>query len=88
MAGKTPNVPTFHFGKTTAYRGDQICGYTEVPAHIVLNLSSGEQVRLMAADEIKDFRTQRPALNKWLESAEQRTQPLMTRTAGAGGNTD
>jgi len=85
MAAKAIDVPTFHFGKTQAYRGDTITGYTEVPAHIVLNLSNGDQVRLMAGDEIKDFRTQRPQLQKWLESNAQRTMPL-TRAAGSGGN--
>jgi hypothetical protein len=88
MEGKAVNVnvPTFHFGKTCAYRGDQIAGYSEIPAQIVLNLTNGDTVRLSAPDETKDFRTQRPALNKWLESDAQRKLP-MVRTAGSGGAT-
>jgi hypothetical protein len=84
--GKAINVPTFHYGKTHVYRGDCIAGYTEVPAQIVLQMVNGDQVRLTAGDEQKDFRTQRPALNKWLESDAQRTLP-MVRSAGSGGAT-
>jgi hypothetical protein len=83
MAGKATNVPTFHFGKTHIYRGDQITGCSFIPAQVVLTLANGEQVRMTAADELKDYNTQRAALTKWMESNEQRSLPL-TRAAGAG----
>jgi len=82
MDGKPINVPTFHFGKTHALRGDQIAGYSVVPAHIEIRLTNGQQVELLTADETKDFNTQRNALSKWLESDAQRKAP-MTRTAGS-----
>ena len=68
-AGKTINVPTFTFTGLGSYSGNMIAGYTEVPAHVVLHLEGGRDIRIEGKAPMNEFRRQSSALKNWLGSA-------------------